>query len=251
MDVRAWRPPPVHRLDQDLVAESRNSRHAFIVPASRIPPVMQPQPTRERRDAPSQSRLSVVPPLHAPSEWRGERGSRIALLFRDLWINGVAAWPIWPGMIRQRLYRLYGMDVRTGGVSPGCFFGSPRVGIGEGTTVNYDCFFDSLAEIEIGRDCAIGMQVLFCTSGHELGPASRRAGRPKSAPIRVGDGCWVGARAIVLAGVTIGEGCVVAAGAVVSKSCEPNGLYAGVPAQRVKDLPEGRVERALATPRGG
>ena len=43
-------------------------------------------------------------------------------------------------------------------------------------------------------------------------------------------------RAIILPGVTIAEGCVIAAGAVVNKSTEPDGLYAGVPARRVKDL---------------
>jgi acetyltransferase-like isoleucine patch superfamily enzyme len=30
--------------------------------------------------------------------------------------------------------------------------------------------------------------------------------------------------------------CVVAAGAVVTGDCEPDGLYAGVPARRVRDL---------------
>ena len=37
-------------------------------------------------------------------------------------------------------------------------------------------------------------------------------------------------------GVTVGDGCVVAAGAVVREDCEPGGLYAGVPARRVKKL---------------
>jgi maltose O-acetyltransferase len=40
----------------------------------------------------------------------------------------------------------------------------------------------------------------------------------------------------VLPGVTIGAGCAVAAGAVVTADCEPDGLYAGVPARRVRDL---------------
>ena len=166
-----------------------------------------------------------------------DQSNRFALLFRDLWINGLAAWPIWPGNVRRLLYRLYGMDIETGGVSPGCFFGSPRVRIGQRTTVNYDCFFDSLGMIEIGRDCAIGMQVMFCTSTHDLGNATRRAGPSKGVPIVVGDGCWIGARVTVLPGVTIEQGCVVAAGAVVAKRCQAHGLYAGIPAVRVRELP--------------
>ncbi|WP_249354641.1 DapH/DapD/GlmU-related protein [Rhodococcus sp. USK13] len=52
----------------------------------------------------------------------------------------------------------------------------------------------------------------------------------------VGDGCWIGAGAIILPGVTVGEGCVVGAGAVVTRDCSPNGLYVGSPARRVRDL---------------
>lgn len=52
----------------------------------------------------------------------------------------------------------------------------------------------------------------------------------------VGDGCWIGANATILPGVTVAPGCVIAAGAVVTKDTEPDGLYAGVPARRVRDL---------------
>ncbi len=162
---------------------------------------------------------------------------RLALLARDVVINGLAAWPVVPGQLRRAIYNAYGMRIETGGISPRCFFGSPAVAIGRGTTVNYGCFFDSLAAIEIGCDCAIGMEVLVCTSGHDLGPGAKRAGRPVGRPIKVGNGCWIGARVAILPGVSIGDGCVVAAGAVVTHDCAADGLYAGMPARRVRELP--------------
>jgi maltose O-acetyltransferase len=55
-------------------------------------------------------------------------------------------------------------------------------------------------------------------------------------PVTVGDGCWLGACCIILPGVAIASGCIIAAGAVVSKSTEENGLYAGVPARRIRSL---------------
>lgn len=70
---------------------------------------------------------------------------------------------------------------------------------------------------------------------HVAGISCQLAGSPQ--PITVGDGCWIGARAVILPGVTIGDGCVIAAGAVVSKDCAPNGMYAGVPARRIRELP--------------
>jgi acetyltransferase-like isoleucine patch superfamily enzyme len=45
----------------------------------------------------------------------------------------------------------------------------------------------------------------------------------------------VGAGAVVMPGVTITEGCSVGAMALLTKSTEPWGIYAGVPAVRVKE----------------
>jgi maltose O-acetyltransferase len=110
------------------------------------------------------------------------------------------------------------------------------VAIGRNTFVNYGCFFDSLDRITVGNDCALGAQVTLLTSTHRMGGAARRAGDLVSRPIAIGDGCWLGARATVLPGVSVGRGCIIAAGALVVRDCEPNGLYAGVPAARIKDL---------------
>ena len=65
--------------------------------------------------------------------------------------------------------------------------------------------------------------------------AERAAGRGCSAPVVVGDGCWLCTRATVLKGVDIPPQTVVAAGAVVVRSVSdrPGGMWAGVPAKAV------------------
>jgi len=158
-------------------------------------------------------------------------------LYRKLVVNGIAAWAIVPARIRKRLYRMGGIDARTHFLSPRCFFSGNRVRIGERSFVNGGCFFENHGEILLGRGVSLGMEVMLCASTHEPGGPDQRAGKPVGLPIRIEDGCWIGTRAVILPGVTVGAGCVVAAGAVVNRDCEPNGLYAGVPAKRIKDLP--------------
>jgi acetyltransferase-like isoleucine patch superfamily enzyme len=53
-------------------------------------------------------------------------------------------------------------------------------------------------------------------------------------PIRIGSDVWIGARSVILNGVTIGDGAVVAAGAVVTKDVEPYAVVGGVPAKVIK-----------------
>ena len=52
----------------------------------------------------------------------------------------------------------------------------------------------------------------------------------------IGDGCWLGGNVAVLPGVSIGSGCVIAAGSIVTADCEPDCLYAGIPAQLKRRL---------------
>jgi acetyltransferase-like isoleucine patch superfamily enzyme len=61
---------------------------------------------------------------------------------------------------------------------------------------------------------------------------------PKQA-IKICKGVWIGAKAIVLKGVTIGEGAVVGAGSVVTKSVEPYTVVAGNPAKFIKKIEDG------------
>jgi maltose O-acetyltransferase len=128
------------------------------------------------------------------------------------------------------------MRVERSRICPNVWFGSRDISIGSGTFINYRCVFNTAGGITIGNNVDIAMDVSFVTSSHELGGPERRAGAPRSAPIRVGDGVWVGARAVILPGVTLGAGSVIAAGAVVVHDCDPNTLYGGAPAKRIRAL---------------
>jgi acetyltransferase-like isoleucine patch superfamily enzyme len=116
-----------------------------------------------------------------------------------------------------------------------------RITIGDRVFINSGVVIMSVLEVTIGNDVAIANEAyLMDTDSHGV------EGRPvKNAPVRIGDGSWIGARAIILPGVTIGRRCLVAAGAVVSRDVPDDTLVAGNPASVVRELvyPDG-VTRA-------
>lgn len=163
--------------------------------------------------------------------------SKSKLIFWDFFINTIASSKLTIPLIRKKIYNVFGISTNTKKISHDLYFRSSNVEIGEGSWINSSCFFDNThSAVKIGKNCGIAMGVMFCTNTHLIGKESLRAGKSTHSSIEVGDGSWIGTRATILPGVKIGRGCIIAAGAVVNKDCEPNGLYAGVPAKRVKDL---------------
>jgi maltose O-acetyltransferase len=153
----------------------------------------------------------------------------------EWWVNRVAGSALVPGALRRRLYRLAGYDVRTSAVrdhvvvvDPGC-----RLVLGRGTFVNRGVVFEGLGPIVVGDDCFFGPEAMVITSHHPRDERGRVAKRSIYQPVVVEDGAWIGARAVLLPGVTIGAGTVVAAGAVVTRDQGPGLVVAGVPARPV------------------
>lgn len=58
----------------------------------------------------------------------------------------------------------------------------------------------------------------------------------ETAPIRIGDNVWIGAKATITRGVTIGDNAVIAAGAVVVSDVPANMIMGGVPAKALKSI---------------
>jgi acetyltransferase-like isoleucine patch superfamily enzyme len=108
--------------------------------------------------------------------------------------------------------------------------------IGSDCFINIGCVLDLTAPITIGDRVSIGHQVLILTSTHQDAGPTRRAGPVVSEAVRVGDGAWIAARAVLLPGVDVGEGAIVCAGAVVTRSVEPHTMVGGVPARPIRQL---------------
>ena len=99
--------------------------------------------------------------------------------------------------------------------------------------------------ITIGDYTMIGPNTIITDhDGHNAWPPRDRwTTKGKSADVVIGHDVWIGMNCIVLKGVSIGPGAIVAAGSVVIDDVEPNSLYAGNPAKRIKAL--GPKERPI------
>ena len=108
--------------------------------------------------------------------------------------------------------------------------------IGDRTLVNYGGSIAAASSVKIGSRCLIGTHAIIMDNDfHRIEP-ERRYEWPESRPIVIEDNVWLGARVIVLGGVTIGEGSCIGAGSLVIHDIPPRSLAAGVPAKVIRTL---------------
>ena len=99
----------------------------------------------------------------------------------------------------------------------------------------------SHCSIRIGCNVKLGGGTsVFTTDFHSLDPMIRISKddqkHRKCAPVVVGDNVFIGAKCIILKGVTIGENSIIGAGSVVTKSVPPNQIWAGNPAKFIRNI---------------
>ncbi|MBP9630507.1 MAG: acyltransferase [Leptotrichiaceae bacterium] len=89
--------------------------------------------------------------------------------------------------------------------------------------------------IKIGNDCMVSWDTLIMdTDHHDIFENKLKINESK--PIVIGDKNWIGARAVILKGVTLGNGNVVALGAILTKKYDCNNkIIAGSPAKIIKE----------------
>ena len=99
--------------------------------------------------------------------------------------------------------------------------------------------------VVIGRQCLFGADVMvFDTDFHPVDPDGRRGKSESEADARavaIHDNVFIGARSIIMKGVTIGQGSVIGAGSIVTRDIPPFTIAAGNPAQSLKQVPRKRV----------
>ena len=111
-------------------------------------------------------------------------------------------------------------------------FNGERIILGDDNYFNRNVMIDACNSISIGSHNMFGPDIYMTDSNHTSGPRID----PHKAPmqkgiIKIGNYCWIGAKAVILKDVELGDYCVVAAGAVVTRSFPTGSRIGGIPAR--------------------
>ncbi|MCK5642238.1 MAG: acyltransferase [Gammaproteobacteria bacterium] len=114
---------------------------------------------------------------------------------------------------------------------PGCLI---RIGDDVGLS---GCTITAIKKIMVGNKVLVGSGVIIADNdAHSINPECRRYSKEiTSEPVIIKDNVFIGARAMILKGVTVGTGAVVGAGSVVTRDVPDYAIVAGNPARVLGD----------------
>lgn len=112
---------------------------------------------------------------------------------------------------------------------------APELHIGDNTSIEQNCHIIAADKLSIGRNCVFSADVYVADCSHQYVPGENAISTElEIKPTEIGDGVFVGIGAKILPGVKLGDGCVIGANAVVTHNIPPYSVAAGVPAEVIK-----------------
>ena len=113
-----------------------------------------------------------------------------------------------------------------------------RLEIGEYSFIGRGTEFDVSHSVTVGQHVLLGPGVFVTDHNHNFARGMRIDQQGcRSTPVIIEDDCWLGAKVVVLPGVTIHRGAVVGAGAVVTKDLPAYSISVGVPSRVIGHRP--------------
>ena len=122
-------------------------------------------------------------------------------------------------------------------VFPGVYFEHiENLSIGNNVSIHQMCYIDAEGGIDIGNDVSIAHRTTILSSNHSYSEHNVAIKYQKMIFNKtiLENYIWIGCNCTILAGIHIGEGCVIGANAVVTHPIDNNSVAVGNPAVVIK-----------------
>jgi len=119
---------------------------------------------------------------------------------------------------------------------------SPKIEIGYGVFMNYNCHIGAIDHIHIGNNVLMGSNVLITDHSHGHNVADEMDTPPvmrelySKGPVIIEDNVWIGENVCILPKVHIGKGCIIAAGSIITHDVPEYTIVGGNPGRIIRKL---------------
>ena len=202
-----------------------------------------------REIAPPSASITVDTPSRCGASWptprqrlpMESRGIMMRAILQPLAESSVFAAKVYRRLlmyIHRPLFASYGRNFR---FDPFGLYTYCTISVGDDVNFGYrPILMAARSKIRVGNKVIFGPEVILVGGGHNTAEVGRfmfdvtekQPGDDRGVTIE--DDVWIGARAVILRGVTIGRGSIVGAGSVVTMSVPPYSIIGGVPARVVR-----------------
>ncbi|MBD3638827.1 MAG: colanic acid biosynthesis acetyltransferase WcaF [Crocinitomicaceae bacterium] len=107
-----------------------------------------------------------------------------------------------------------------------------KLEVGDYSWIGEGVWIDNLANVKIGEHCCVSQGALLLCGNHNYKKTSFDL---IVSDIKLDDGVWIGAKAIVTGGVVCNSHALLTAGSVATTNLEEYSIYQGNPAQKVRE----------------
>lgn len=137
--------------------------------------------------------------------------------------------------LKNLFLRHCGINISKNGVAIGsgfqCIDGyEENITIESYVSIGHNVALWAFNDIRIGSFCMLAAGVTFSNGWHDNSDYE-----PRSGPITIGPGCWIGTNATIIGNVHIGANSIVGAGSLVNRDVMPNTIVAGIPAKVISE----------------
>tara|TARA_A100001015_G_scaffold306867_1_gene401809 strand:+ start:7989 stop:8549 length:561 start_codon:yes stop_codon:yes gene_type:complete len=152
-------------------------------------------------------------------------------VFSELFINTMIPFPI---KMKIFILKIFGAKIGKGVViKPNLKIKYPWfLFVGANSWIGEEVWIDNLDFVHIANDVCISQGAMIITGSHNYNLSSFNL---ITKEIKIESGVWICAKSIVLQGVVCGNGSMLSSGSVANKNLDPNSIYVGNPAIKLKN----------------